>query len=197
MTGISLSIRHDWPNLQRRLSVLQKDIADKAMARALNTCIRQGQAAMARRISAEYRITQSVVRQRLTITRARRVAGKVELTVSLEATRRGKGRSMNLIAFHTGGGRTLKSGKKQQLKFQIRRTAGRKQITGAFVGNKGRTIFIREGKGRLPIKAVNTIDVLQMFNVKRINIAVRETILANLEDVFVRELRVVLGGFAK
>ena len=104
---------------------------------------------------------------------------------------------MNLIAFHTGGGRTLKSGKRQQLRFKIRRDSGNKQITGAFIGNKGRTIFIREGKGRLPIKAVNTIDVVQMFNVKRINLAVRETLLAGLEANFDRELRVVLEGYAK
>ena len=117
--------------------------------------------------------------------------------MSLEATRAGKGRSMNLIAFHTGGGRVLKSGKRQQLRFKIRRDGGNKQITGAFIGNKGRTIFIRDGKSRLPIKAVNTIDVLQMFNTKRINLAVREALLASLESNFDRELRVVLGGYAQ
>lgn len=197
MTAISLSIKHDWPDLQRKLDRQRKDIADKAMSRALNKTIAQGRAEMARRISAEYRIKISEARQRLAITRARRKGGALELTVSLEATRAGRGRSMNLIAFHTGGGRVLKSGKRQQLRFKIRRDGGNKQITGAFIGNKGRTVFIRDGKSRLPIKAVNTIDVVQMFNVKRINLAVREALLAGLEANFDRELRVVLEGYAK
>ena len=197
MTAISLSIKHDWPDLQRKIDRQRKDIADKAMARALNKTIDQGRAEMARRIAAEYRIKISDVRQRLAITRARKQGKALELTVSLEATRAGKGRSMNLIAFHTGGGRVLKSGKRQQLRFKIRRDGGNKQITGAFIGNKGRTIFIRDGKSRLPIKAVNTIDVLQMFNTKRINLAVREALLASLEFNFDRELRVVLGGYAQ
>ena len=197
MTAISLSIKHDWPDLQRKLDRQRKDIADKAMARALNKTIDQGRAEMARRIAAEYRIKISDVRQRLAITRARKQGKALELTVSLEATRAGKGRSMNLIAFHTGGGRVLKSGKRQQLRFKIRRDGGNKQITGAFIGNKGRTIFIRDGKSRLPIKAVNTIDVLQMFNTKRINLAVREALLASLESNFDRELRVALGGYAQ
>lgn len=197
MTAISLSIKHDWPDLQRKIDRQRKDIADKAMARALNKTIDQGRAEMARRIAAEYRIKISDVRQRLAITRARKQGKALELTVSLEATRAGKGRSMNLIAFHTGGGRVLKSGKRQQLRFKIRRDGGNKQITGAFIGNKGRTIFIRDGKSRLPIKAVNTIDVLQMFNTKRINLAVREALLASLESNFDRELRVVLGGYAQ
>lgn len=197
MTAISLSIKHDWPDLQRKLDRQRKDIADKAMARALNKTIDQGRAEMARRIAAEYRIKISDVRQRLAITRARKQGKALELTVSLEATRADKGRSMNLIAFHTGGGRVLKSGKRQQLRFKIRRDGGNKQITGAFIGNKGRTIFIRDGKSRLPIRAVNTIDVVQMFNVKRINLAVREALLAGLEANFDRELRVVLEGYAK
>lgn len=197
MTAISLSIKHDWPDLQRKIDLQRKDIADKAMARALNKTIDQGRAEMARRIAAEYRIKISDVRQRLAITRARKQGKALELTVSLEATRAGKGRSMNLIAFHTGGGRVLKSGKRQQLRFKIRRDGGNKQITGAFIGNKGRTIFIRDGKNRLPIKAVNTIDVVQMFNAKRINLAVREALLASLESNFDRELRVVLEGYAQ
>ena len=197
MTAISLSIKHYWPDLQRKIDRQRKAIADKAMARALNKTIDQGRAEMARRIAAEYRIKISDVRQRLAITRARKQGKALELTVSLEATRAGKGRSMNLIAFHTGGGRVLKSGKRQQLRFKIRRDGGNKQITGAFIGNKGRTIFIREGEDRLPIKAVSTIDVIQMFNVKRINLAVREALLASLESNFYRELRVVLGGYAQ
>lgn len=110
---------------------------------------------------------------------------------------------MNLIAFETGTltKRTAKkagrAGAAGQLGFQILRSGGRKVIPGAFVGNKGRTVFIREGKGRTPIKALNTIDVPQMFNTKRVNQVVRRVMIERFGANFKRELRVVLGGFAK
>ena len=92
MTAISLSIKHDWPELQRKLDRQRKDIADKAMARALNKTIVQGSREMARRISAEYRISRTTVLERLYVTRARKVGGELQLVVSLEASRPGKGR---------------------------------------------------------------------------------------------------------
>lgn len=197
MTAVSLSIKHNWPDVQRKLTLMRKDIGDKAVARALNATIKQGETAMARQISLTYRISQSVVKQRLSVTRARRVGGKLELQVTLEASRPGKGRSMNLIAFVTTPARRLKTGKRNQTKLQIRRDGGRKQITGAFIGNQGRTLFIRTDKTRLPIKAVNTIDVVQMFNARKINDAVRTVLLDRFQTNFERELRVVLGGFAR
>lgn len=197
MTAISLSIKHNWPDVERQLARLQKDIGDKAVVRALNTTIKQGETAMARQISQTYRISQSVVKQRLSITRARRSNGRLEMQVTLEATRKGKGRSMNMIAFVTTPARLLKSGKRNQTKLQVRRDGGRKQITGAFIGNKSRTLFIRTGKERLPIAAVNTIDVVQMFNARKINDAVRTVLLDRFQTNFDRELRVVLGGYAR
>ncbi len=197
MTAISLSIKHNWPDVERQLARLQKDIGDKAVVRALNTTIKQGETAMARQISQTYRISQSVVKQRLSITRARRSNGRLEMQVTLEATRKGKGRSMNMIAFVTTPARLLKSGKRNQTKLQVRRDGGRKQITGAFIGNKDRTLFIRTGKERLPIAAVNTIDVVQMFNARKINDAVRTVLLDRFQTNFDRELRVVLGGYAR
>lgn len=188
MNPITIDIKHSFPKFMAEMDAVRKDIADRATVRALNTTIRQGEAEMAREISRAYRIKQATVRERLSTRPARKVGGAFKLEVVLEATKRGKGRSMNLIAFHTGGGRRLKSGERQQLKFQIRRDGGRKQITGAFIGNKGRTVFIREGKGRLPIKALNTIDVVQMFNVKSINAAVQQLMLDRFEANWRREL---------
>lgn len=197
MTAISLSIKHNWPEVQRELTRLQKDIADKAVARALNATIKQGETAMARQISLTYRISQSVVKQRLSVTRARRNGGRLELQVTLEATRKGRGRSMNMIAFVTTAARRLKTGKRNQTKLQVRRDGGRKQVTGAFIGNQERTLFIRTGKARLPIEPVNTIDVVQMFNTRKISAAVQTVLLDRFAINFTRELKVVLGGFAR
>jgi len=197
VTAISLSIKHNWPQVQRELTRLQKDIADKAVARALNATIKQGETAMARQISLTYRISQSVVKQRLSVTRARRNGSRLELQVTLEATRKGRGRAMNMIAFVTTAARRLKTGKRNQTKLQVRRDGGRKQVTGAFIGNQERTLFIRTGKARLPIEPVNTIDVVQMFNTRKISTAVQTVLLDRFAINFTRELKVVLGGFAR
>jgi len=82
---------------------------------------------------------------------------------------------MNLIHFLekkvtlAEGRRRKKSGTQNQLRFKIKRVGGLKTIKGAFVGNKGRTIFKRSGKGRLPIEGVQTIGVRAMFSTKKIN----------------------------
>lgn len=200
MDAIKISLHTDFPQVVAQMSAMRTDIAAKATARALNATIRQGQADMARQISQTFRLKQAEVRSRLDIRLARRGRGAFTLSVELAATRRGKGRSMNVIAFLTGGGRLLKSGDRQQLKFQFKREGGRKQITGAFIGNKGRTIFIRAEKGqktRLPIKAVNTIDVQQMFNTRTINETVRRVMLERFEGNWQREVRNVSAGWVK
>lgn len=198
-----ISIRHNFPDVARSMERLADDVGNKAMVRALNTTINQGKAEMARDISKEFRISVSTAKERLSVTKAIMRTGAIRFEAKLEATKKGKGRSMNLIAFETGTltKRTAKkagrAGAAGQLGFQILRGGGRKVIPGAFVGNKGRTVFIREGKGRTPIKALNTIDVPQMFNTKRVNQVVRRVMIERFGENFKRELRVVLGGFAK
>lgn len=192
----TISIRHNFPEVARKLNLLADDIGNKAMVRALNKTIDQGKTEMARGISKEYRISVGTAKDRLSITRASAKAGSVRFEAKLEATRRGQGRSMNLIAFKTSDARQTRKGM-SQVKFQVKRSGGRKTITGAFVGNKGRTLFIRTGDARLPIKALNTIDLPSMFNAKRINSVVRQVMLTRFKTNFDRELRVVLQGWVK
>lgn len=193
---IKISIRNNFPEVARELDRVGQDIGNKAMARALNATIAQGKTAMARQISQEFRIKVGTVKERLVVRKAT-VKGTFQMEAILEATRRGQGRSMNLIHFVTKLPITNKKGAVSQLQFQIKRAGGRKMIKGAFIGNKERTVFIREGKGRIPIKALNTIDVPQMFNTKRINSVVRVVMLKRFDVNFRRELRAVLKGFAR
>lgn len=217
MNPISISIKHNFPELWANMQAFQRDIADKATARALNATVRQGEAEMARQISRTYRLKQSDVRQRLAIRQARKRGGTLKLEVVLEATKRDGRRSMNLIHFvetfitlaqrrkrvsaGEGGSYSLRNGaivqKALQLRFQIRRNGGKQMIPGAFIGNKGRTVFIREGKGRLPIKAVTTIDVVQMFNARAINDVVRQAMLDRFEANWTREVRNISQGFVR
>lgn len=217
MAGNFISVRTNFPDVMRQLDRLETNIGDKVMVRSLNKTIDQGKIEMARDISSEFRIGVAAVKERLTVRKLTFKRGMVKFEVVLEATNKGKGRSMNLIAFveksisfaqarkrmkaGEGGTQTLRGGgvitKALQLRFQIKRAGGPKMIKGLFIGNKGRTVFQRVGKDRFPIEAKNTIDVPQMFNTKRINAAVVKAMLQKFEQNFDRELRVVLGGFLK
>lgn len=200
----TISIRNNFPEVAARLNQLGTDIGNKAVVRALNTTIDQGKTQMARQISQEFRVSVGTAKDRLKVYKASARNGALRFVAILEATKRGKGRSMNLIAFVNKAKVSKASAKRSgrtdlagQLQFQIKRGGGRKSIKGAFIGNQGRTVFIRTGKERLPIKALNTIDIGQMFNTRRVNKVVRQVMLDKFPANFQRELRAVLGGFAK
>ena len=161
----------------------------------------QGKGAMARQISSEYMLTSAEVKSRLRVDRASYKS--LHVVATLEATKRAIGRSMNLIRFFersatlAEGRRRAKAGTLDQLRFQIKRKGGKKTITGAFIANKGRTVFVRQGKERLPIKGVMTIDIPQMFNSRQVRELIERLMLQRLDGNFTRELRSLLQGYAK
>lgn len=200
---MKINIRNNFPDVARQLDKLADDVGQKAMVRAMNNTVSQGKIQMARQISQEYRVSVAQVKYRLELRKASAKGGSLRFQASLSASRKSKGRSMNMIAFQVG---TLtKQGAKKagnanaagQLGFQIKRDGGKKVLLGAFIGNSGRTVFIRKGKSRMPIRALNTIDIPQMFNARKINQVVRAAMMERFSANFQRELRVVLGGFAK
>lgn len=201
-----ISIRNNFPKVAAALDRVAKDAGNKAMVRALNATMRQGETAMARQISKEFRVKVADAKDRLDIDYARVKGGALKFYARLLATRPGglhsnDWRGMNLIHFVTSVPTRNKKGKLGQLKFQIKRTGGRKSIKGAFIATNrktgGRAVFIREGKARQPIKTLTTIDVPQMFNTKRVNSVIRKVMLQRFDINFQRELRAVLKGFAK
>ncbi|MDP1925754.1 MAG: phage tail protein [Thiobacillus sp.] len=200
----TISIRNNFPEVAAALDKLSRDIGDRAVVRALNTTIAQGKTEMARAISKEFRVSVGTAKERLKVFKASSRGGETRFIAQLEATKRGKGRSMNMIAFVTRGKVSKASAKRNgrtdlagQLQFQIKRGGGKKAIKGAFIGNAGRTVFIRTGKDRLPIKALNTIDIPQMFNTRRVNNVVKRVMIDKFPANFQRELRSVLKGYAK
>lgn len=197
---IAIDIRTNFPEVARALRRVERDIGEKALARALNRTIEQGRTAMVREITAEYVLPSATVRSRLAIRRAYAGAQRIQLEASLAAPAKSGRRAINVVAFLersvtlAEARRRAKSGTLRQLRFKIRRTGGWKTIPGAFLGNQGRTVFRRVGKARLPIEPVSTIDVPQMFNARRINEAVRRVLLARFQDHFARELRFALSS---
>lgn len=204
MSGYStINVRTNFPEIAAKLDRLPEEIGNKAMVRSMNKTIDQGKTEMARGISREFRLTVGKAKERLAVRKAYAKGGVLHFQAELLATSKAKSRSMNIIAFVENkttlaeSRKRTKKGTLSQVHFQIKRSGGKKVIPGAFVGNKGRTVFIREGKGRLPIKAVNTIDIPQMFNTRRINTIVRQVMLQRFGANFKRELRSVLGGWVK
>lgn len=217
---IVLNVRHNFPDVIKQLKEFPEKVADKVMARALNTAVQQAKPAMAGEISREFRISVAEVKKRLQVHAAKRKGGIYVLEASLEATQRTRGWGMGIINFvekvtTLGQARKrAKAGTLSQVFFQIKRSGGKKFIKGAFIATNPKTggtaLFVRVPgttmssrskyagtKHAEQIEAQTTIDIPQMFNTKRINQVVVATMLQRFEANFQRELRAVLGGFVK
>jgi hypothetical protein len=184
-----MSIKTDFPAVQRQLAALQKDVATQALARAVNRTIEQAKTSMSREIRQEFNIAAAKVNAALRINRASFRNGLFTIEASLESPRK-RGRSLNLINFsarQTARGVTVK----------VLNNGGRKLIPSAFItsANGGTAVFKRVGKSRYPIKALQTVDVASMFNTKRINSKVVQFIRDKFPEVFEREAKFYLARF--
>lgn len=184
---MKITISHNFPEVMRQLDQLQGDVAKQALVRAVNRTMEQAKTAMSREIRAEFNLPASKVNAALRIIRATYRGGLFAVQATLESPSK-RGRSLNLINF---AARQTSQG----VTFQVKRGTGRKLIPGAFIANDGRTVFIRVGKPRLPIKALQTIDVAQMFNTKRINARVVKTMKDKFPEVFAREAKYYTDRF--
>jgi hypothetical protein len=195
---MKIDIRTTFPQVAQALRQAEDDLASKVLARTLNVVVAQASTQMGREIRSQYNLPADYVRQRLRVRRAYAKGGQFTLQAELAASD-GKGRSANVIRFVENSvslreaKRRAKQGTLRKLFVQIKRQGGKKAIDGAFIGNKGRTVFIRTGESRLPIKAVRTIAVGQMFNARRINDRVLATINERFPVVFAREMRYALS----
>lgn len=184
---MQITISHNFPEVQRQLDELHRDIATKATASALNKTVAQAKTAMSREIRAEFVLPAAKVNEALRINRAQAKGGLFSLEASLESPRK-RGRSLNLANF---AARQTSKG----VSFKVKRNGPRKTIPGSFLINNGKTVMIRVGKSRLPIKALQTIDVASMFNTKRINAKVVQMIEAKFPTIFQNEAKFFTDRF--
>ena len=178
---MKLEIKTNFPDVAKQIKELHEDVANKATARALNATMAQAKTAMSREIRQKFVLSASKVNESLRVNKAVAKNGLFQMEASLESPSQ-RGRSLNLINF--GARQTAKG-----VSVKISRDGGRKLIPGAFIGNDRRTVFKRVGKARLPIKALQTIDVAQMFNTKKINQAVIAAINERFPVIFEREAK--------
>jgi hypothetical protein len=196
---VTLTIKTDFKDVQTRLNKLTDELQKRVIPAALNKTVAKANTSMVREITSTYNIKSAEVRARLRVIRAtKNFSGWRAILDPFAGGKRG--RSMNVIQFVekkvtlAEGRRRVKSGTENQLRFQIKKIGGNKTIKGAFIGNKGRTVFERTGSSRLPIKPVTTIGIPQMFNTRRINAVVVKRINDELAVEFDRAIRAVMQG---
>jgi hypothetical protein len=209
---MQLSIKTNFPAVQAALDRLQADVRDRALASAMNKTIDQARTGMVREITSEFNVKAAYVRERLRVRRAS-AKGRFAIEASLIGGKGGRGRSANIIAFVEGvvslaeGKRRAKAGTQNQLHVKVKKGGAKKPLKGAFIGNKGRTVFERvEGqqmssrpgplnKHSQAIRPVQVIDVAQMFNTKRINAKVVQLMRDKFPAIFTREARFYTDRF--
>ena len=194
-----LSIKNNFPAIALQLKRMRKDIGDKALRSTVNKVAAISKTAMNKEIRSEFVMKAGEVGKELKVDRAR--AGRRARGIVAKLSARPGKRSINLIRFlekkvsFAQARRRRKEGSLNVLRFKIKKSGGFKTIKGAFIGNKGRTVFQREGRGRLPIKAAQTIGVAQMFNTKKINRVVVRNAQLRLAKIFDNEARFFTAKF--
>lgn len=190
--------------VKQKLAGINRDMHAKVLQPAINKVAEKARAEINRAIPQEFAVKASEVRNAVELRRAQ--SGRLEAVIEIFGSSRKRGRSLNLIhflaaiqaagrAFKVRGAKLKKADLEkldQQLGFIIKRAGGIKKIDGAFIGNKGRTVFRRVGKGRLPIEPVQVIGFSQMFNSRRINQRVIGKINADLPSEVDRALRMLM-----
>lgn len=212
---MELKVDVDFRQVQADLDRLEEDIGARALASAVNRTMDLAQTEMVRQITSEFAVTREYVKQRLRIRRASYRQGVYSIAAEL-VSGDGKRRAANVIAFVersvtlAEGRRRAKAGTQGQLFVQIKRQGGKKPIKGAFIGNKGRTVFERVqgttmasrakyagSKHAEEIRPVQTIDVPQMFNTRRLNRIVVDRMRERFPEVFAREARFYVQRFSR
>ena len=188
---MKIQIQTTFPQVAASLERLTNDLANVVSVRAVNAMVAQARTKMSQAITAEFNLSAAKVKEKLFVARATFKGNRYTVAAELSSRVKGGGRrSINLINF---AARQTKEG----VSVKIRKAGGRKVIRHAFIANKGRTVFARVGSERLPIKPLQTIDVPQMFQTRRINAAVIRFINEKFPVLYERELAYALSRLAK
>lgn len=183
---MALEVSYDTKAVQAMLARLPAELRDNAARQAANKTADKAKTEMKRQIAAVYNLKSADVGGALNV-RAASAKANGTMSASLYPTTLSgskKGRAMNVVHFlesKTTLGEAKKRGKAgtlSQLFFKFKKVGGKKTISAQgnksapFLGNKGRTVFRRTSRARLPIEPVQVIDVPQMFNTRALNKAV-------------------------
>jgi hypothetical protein len=199
--------------LNTNLLAMKEELRSKTIVAALNKVADKGKTEVDRAIRDEYVIDAARVRNAVSVRRASAKLERFEAVIDIFGSARKRGRSLNVIHFmekKISLAQARKRAKKKELfvrgrggqllpilRFVFKRGAGPKTIDGVFVGNKGRTVFRRIGKGRLPIEPVQVIDVPQMFRSRKVSQRVMDRINRELPVEIQRAVRATLARIGR
>lgn len=135
--------------IDKVVATLNPNIYKKSLNKTLNEIGRKVKTQSTKAVRAKYNIKAKTIKDNMQVKRSR--YNDLSFALHIESGRR------NIIHF---GARQVKKG----VGVRVKKTSGRKVMKGAFIGNKGRTVFKRVKDSRLPIKAIKTLSIPQMFN---------------------------------
>lgn len=82
----SLSIKTNFPQVERSLNQLRGDLGKTVLVRSVNRTMEQGRTAMSREIRGEYNVTAGYVRERLQLRKASYRAGRFQVVATLSGS---------------------------------------------------------------------------------------------------------------
>ena len=205
---IKIDVKTDFRDVYRMLDGIKRDLQPKVVARALNSVGETVKVQARKEIGQEYNLPAADIGRLIRVQRASfRPGGRLEVAVIAESKR---GRSLNVIRFvekrvTLAEARRRKKGKTlDRLRVQIKKRGGGK-ILGTpkwaagkpfiLTANGGTFVAARTEAGK--VRGVQTIDVPSMFNTKRINGILLETIRAKFPAAFQREFDAAMRGYVK
>jgi len=213
---------HGLKEIQQKLDGFRKDVKEKILQEAINKTIDKARSEVNRAISDEFAVKVSEVRSAVEVRRAS--GGRLEAVLTVFGSAKKRGRSLNMMHFvaaaYIRGAGTFKvrggavgvrkrdiKAIGSQLGFQIKRGGGLKTKAGAFIGNKGRTVFIRVPGTTMPSRSryggkkhaeqivpVQVIGFSQMFSTRKIRARVMDKINDDLQVEVDRSVRLRLEG---
>lgn len=113
---MKISVTHNIPDIQKRLSVLASDLRYKALAGALNKAAAKGKTEMSRRIRQEFAVKLSDVNPQIRIEKASAKNGNLVAVIEAFPRRRGH-RSRNVMLF---GAQPVKATKTKRVRVQVK-----------------------------------------------------------------------------
>ncbi len=184
------------------LARLDGDLRGRAMAAAINKTAQKARAEISRAVRQEYAVDVARVRNAIELRNASaKPDGSLTAWVNIFGSSSKRGRSLNLIHFLetkvslAERRRRAKAGTQQQLRFRVKKGGPLITIPGAFIGNQGRTIFVRINPDdpKSPIRPLQVIDIQQMFSSRKIRTRVLNKINADLPIEVQRAVRMILA----
>lgn len=168
---LSINFQSNIKSVERSLSQVQRKVITPATNAALNNTGRTVVKEIRSAVAKDTGLKVGEIKERMKVRKSSFKNLSVEVFMS--------GRWFNLIRF-----------KAKQTKKGVRAKAWgeTKLYKGAFIGNRGRTVFARTSKKRLPIKALVGPNPAVEFNKRIVTTTFQSSVTKRFKTVFEREL---------